>query len=77
MRRNGEGIYGSHAWKVPGEGKIMDGELKQLPGGAPRKQHADFTFPVTAVLSRIPAPDRATRAPPGHARDTVSASACP
>ncbi len=44
MRRNGEGIYGSHAWKIPGEGEIVNGKLKQLPGGALRKQHADFKF---------------------------------
>ena len=44
MRRNGEGIYGSHAWKIPGEGEIVNGKLKQLPGGALRKQHADFAF---------------------------------
>lgn len=44
MRRNGEGIYGSHAWKIPGEGEMVNGKLKQLPGGALRKQHADFRF---------------------------------
>jgi len=44
MRRNGEGIYGSHAWKIPGEGEIVNGKLKQLPGGALRQWHADFKF---------------------------------
>ena len=44
MRRNGEGIYGSHAWKIPGEGEIVKGKLKQLPGGALRKMHAEFRF---------------------------------
>jgi alpha-L-fucosidase len=44
MRCNGEGIYGSHAWKIPGEGEMVNGKLKQLPGGALRKQHADFKF---------------------------------
>jgi alpha-L-fucosidase len=44
MRLNGEGIYGSHAWKTPGEGELVNGKLKQLPGGALRKQHADFKF---------------------------------
>lgn len=44
MRRNGEGIYGSHAWRIPGEGEMVNGKLKQLPGGALRKQHADFKF---------------------------------
>jgi alpha-L-fucosidase len=44
MRRNGEGIYGSHAWKIPGEGEMVNGKLKQLPGGSLRKQHADFKF---------------------------------
>jgi alpha-L-fucosidase len=44
MRRNGEGIYGSHAWRVPGEGEMVNGKLKQLPGGGLRKHHADFQF---------------------------------
>jgi alpha-L-fucosidase len=44
MRRNGEAVYGSHAWKIPGEGEIVDGKLKQLPGGALRQRHADFKF---------------------------------
>jgi alpha-L-fucosidase len=44
MRRNGEGIYGSHAWKIPGEGELVNGKLRQLPGGGLRKHHADFKF---------------------------------
>lgn len=44
MRRNGSGIYGSRAWKIPGEGEIVNGKLKQLPGGALRQPHADFSF---------------------------------
>jgi alpha-L-fucosidase len=44
MHRNGEGIYGSHAWKIPGEGEMVNGKLKQLPGGALRKHHADFKY---------------------------------
>ncbi|MBN1769109.1 MAG: alpha-L-fucosidase [Prolixibacteraceae bacterium] len=46
MRRNGEAVYGSHAWKIPGEGEIIDGKLKMLPGGGLRQKHADFKFDV-------------------------------
>jgi alpha-L-fucosidase len=44
MRLNGEAVYGSHAWTLPGEGTITDGKLKMLPGGALRRQHAEFKF---------------------------------
>lgn len=44
MCRNGEAVYGSHAWKIPGEGEIVDGKLKQLPGGALNRKHAEFKF---------------------------------
>ncbi len=44
MRRNGEAVYGSHAWKIPGEGEIVDGKLKMLPGGALQRKHAEFKF---------------------------------
>jgi alpha-L-fucosidase len=44
MRRNGEGIYGSHAWVRPGEGELVDGKLKMLPGGKLGKKHAEFKF---------------------------------
>ena len=44
MRCNGEAVYGSRAWKVPGEGEIIDGKLKMLPGGKLSRKHADFKF---------------------------------
>ncbi|MBN2805289.1 MAG: alpha-L-fucosidase [Prolixibacteraceae bacterium] len=44
MRRNGEAVYGSHAWKIPGEGELIDGKLKMLPGGKLERRHADFKF---------------------------------
>jgi alpha-L-fucosidase len=44
MRRNGEAVYGSHAWIIPGEGEIVNGKLKMLPGGKLERQHADFEF---------------------------------
>jgi len=44
MKRNGEAVYGSHAWKIPGEGEMVDGKLKILPGGALQRKHADFKF---------------------------------
>jgi alpha-L-fucosidase len=44
MRRNGEAVYGSHAWKIPGEGAIVNGKLKMLPGGKLERRHADFKF---------------------------------
>lgn len=44
MKRNGEGVYGSHAWKIPGEGEMVDGKLKILPGGALQRKHAEFKF---------------------------------
>lgn len=44
MRVNGSAIYGSRAWKVPGEGEIVAGRLKQLPGGKLGQIHAEFTF---------------------------------
>jgi alpha-L-fucosidase len=44
MRRNGEGVYGSHAWKIPGEGQQENGKLRMLPGGALGKRHAEFKF---------------------------------
>jgi alpha-L-fucosidase len=44
MRRNGEAVYGSRAWTVPGEGEIVNGKLKMLPGGALNKKHAEFKF---------------------------------
>lgn len=44
MRRNGEAVYGSHAWIVPGEGEIVNGKLKMLPGGALTRKQAEFKF---------------------------------
>lgn len=44
MRRNGESVYGSRAWKTPGEGEIVNGKLKMLPGGALGKRHSEFKF---------------------------------
>jgi alpha-L-fucosidase len=44
MRRNGEAVYGSHAWIIPGEGEQIDGKLKMLPGGALNRKHAEFKF---------------------------------
>ena len=44
MRRNGEGIYGSRAWVKPGEGEIVNGKLKMLPGGKLGARHAEFAF---------------------------------
>ncbi|GAB2981964.1 alpha-L-fucosidase [Mucilaginibacter puniceus] len=44
MRRNGEAVYGSHAWTLPGEGEQVNGKLKMLPGGALRRKHAEFKF---------------------------------
>ena len=44
MRRNGEAVYGSHAWTIPGEGEIVNGKLKMLPGGELGRKHAEFKF---------------------------------
>jgi alpha-L-fucosidase len=44
MRRNGAGIYGSHAWSLLGEGDQVEGKLKTLPGGKLGKEQAAFTF---------------------------------
>jgi len=41
MKINGEGIYGSHAWKKFGEGEE---KMKIFPGGKLGKRHANFTF---------------------------------
>jgi alpha-L-fucosidase len=42
MRINGEGIYGSHAWKVLGEG--AGGKLNVLPGGKIGGHQANHRF---------------------------------
>jgi len=44
MRLNGGGIYGSHAWKIPGEGERVNGKLKTLPGGKLGRSQAEFKF---------------------------------
>lgn len=44
MRMNGESVYGSHAWKIPAEGEIVNGKLKMLPGGKLGKSQAEFKF---------------------------------
>jgi alpha-L-fucosidase len=44
MHRNGEAVYGSRAWIVPGEGEQINGKLKMLPGGKLERSHADFKF---------------------------------
>lgn len=44
MRRNGEAVYGSKAWSIPGEGEIINGKLKMLPGGGLTKRQAEFKF---------------------------------
>jgi len=44
IRRNGEAVYGSHAWTIPGEGEIVNGKLKMLPGGGLGRKQAEFKF---------------------------------
>ena len=44
MKRNGEAVYGSHAWMIPGEGEQINGKLKMLPGGSLNRKHAEFKF---------------------------------
>ena len=44
MKRNGEAVYGSHAWIIPGEGEQINGKLKMLPGGSLNRKHAEFKF---------------------------------
>jgi alpha-L-fucosidase len=44
MRINGKAVYGSSAWHIPGEGEMIDGELKMLPGGKLGRKHAEFQF---------------------------------
>jgi len=44
MKHNGEAVYGSHAWTIPGEGEQINGKLKMLPGGGLTRRHAEFKF---------------------------------
>lgn len=46
---NGEAVYGSKAWNTLGEGQIINGKLKKLPGGGLGKQHADFKFSASDI----------------------------
>ena len=41
---NGQAVYGSRAWTKLGEGEMVDGKLKTLPGGGLGKKHAEFKF---------------------------------
>ena len=44
MKINGEAVYGSKAWKTLGEGEIINGKLKTLPGGGLGSKQANFRF---------------------------------
>lgn len=44
MDINGQAVYGSKAWKTLGEGEMVNGKLKTLPGGGLGAQHRDFSF---------------------------------
>jgi alpha-L-fucosidase len=44
MHQNGEAVYGSRAWIIPGEGEMVNGKLKMLPGGKLGDTHANFKF---------------------------------
>lgn len=44
IKINGNAIYGSRAWTTLGEGEMIDGKLKKLPGGGLGKHHAEFKF---------------------------------
>jgi alpha-L-fucosidase len=44
MRVNGDAIYGSRAWAISGEGQLVDGKLRMLPGGKLGQKHAEFAF---------------------------------
>jgi alpha-L-fucosidase len=53
MRRNGEAVYGSHAWAIPGEGEQVNGKLKMLPGGRLSRKHAEFKFDAQDIRFTI------------------------
>ncbi len=53
MRRNGEAVYGSHAWTIPGEGEQVNGKLKMLPGGGLTRRHAEFKFDAQDIRFTI------------------------
>lgn len=44
MDVNGQAVYGSRAWKTLGEGEMVNGKLKKLPGGGLGKNQANFKF---------------------------------
>ncbi len=44
MDINGRAVYGSKAWKALGEGEIVNGKLKKLPGGGLGRSQANFRF---------------------------------
>lgn len=44
MRINGEAVYGSKAWTTIGEGEMVKGKLKTLPGGKLGRGHANIKF---------------------------------
>lgn len=49
MAINGEAVYGSKAWTTLGEGEMIDGKLKKLPGGALGIKHKNFKFDAQDV----------------------------
>jgi len=53
MKRNGEAVYGSRAWTIPGEGEQINGKLKMLPGGALNRTHAEFRFDAQDIRFTI------------------------
>jgi len=53
MRRNGEAVYGSRSWTIPGEGEQVNGKLKMLPGGALNRRHAEFKFDAQDIRFTI------------------------
>lgn len=58
MKINGQAIYGSHAWSIPGEGQIRDGKLLMIPGGAIGQRQADTPFNETDFRFTV-GPDKA------------------
>jgi len=44
LQLNGEAVYGSKAWTKLGEGELVDGKLKKLPGGGLDRRQANFRF---------------------------------
>ena len=44
MNINGEAVYGSKAWVTLGEGEIVNGKLKKLPGGPLAQHQVAFKF---------------------------------